>query len=400
MSSLEAAEQAFEHRAALEQQLSALAEAPLQDLEVLQAEQATLQQRLIELASQLEDLSECLQLLEEEQALPAGAAELQALQRQLAQTLSHTAAACRQAESDMESAQTALQTFQKERLYDGSQRQILEAECSDWSSRLDAMQQSHGSRDVLAAKLTALAAERQQGEAELQRLQAEQAAAGGGDNEQELATLQEQIDANQRRIEQLIDQRGAAKQRCDNISNDDPYAAAEQAMAQLEAAEADHQSLKRITESHRLLQQLFLEAQADLSSRYSEPLARSIGDYLRPLVPEGTAARLTYDQNKGFQGLQLRRGQEFYNFEQLSGGMREQLAAALRLSMAYVLKASHDGCLPLVFDDAFTNSDPERIDLVKRMLNTAVERGLQVILLTCDPAAYGAFADQVVALGN
>ena len=80
--------------------------------------------------------------------------------------------------------------------------------------------------------------------------------------------------------------------------------------------------------------------------------------------------------------------------------MREQLAAALRLSMADVLREAHDGCLPLVFDDAFTNSDPERVDLVKRMLGSAVDRGLQVILLTCDPAAYGSFADQVVELGS
>jgi uncharacterized protein YhaN len=96
----------------------------------------------------------------------------------------------------------------------------------------------------------------------------------------------------------------------------------------------------------------------------------------------------------------LRRGQDFYAFDTLSGGMREQLAAALRLSMADVLKGAHDGCLPIVFDDAFTNSDPDRIDLVKRMLGTAVDRGLQVILLTCDPAAYGTFADQVVELGK
>jgi uncharacterized protein YhaN len=66
--------------------------------------------------------------------------------------------------------------------------------------------------------------------------------------------------------------------------------------------------------------------------------------------------------------------------------------------MADVLKDAHDGCLPLVFDDAFTNSDPERIDLVKRMLSTAVERGLQVVLLTCAPEAYGSFADRVVEL--
>ena len=201
------------------------------------------------------------------------------------------------------------------------------------------------------------------------------------------------------RQEQLLDRRGAAKQRCDSISSDDPFAAVEQARLQLETAEADHRQLVRLTQAHQLLQQLFQEAQADLSSRYSEPLARAMGDYLRPLLPDGQVARLGYDQSKGFQGLQLRRGEEFYDFESLSGGMREQLAAALRLSMADVPKGAHDGCLPLVFDDAFTNSDPERVDLVKHMLGTAVERGLQVILLTCDPAAYGAFADEVVELG-
>jgi len=70
------------------------------------------------------------------------------------------------------------------------------------------------------------------------------------------------------------------------------------------------------------------------------------------------------------------------------------------LSMADVLKGSHDGCLPLVFDDAFTNSDPERVQIVKQMLGTAVDRGLQVILLTCDPEGYGNFADQAIQLGD
>ena len=110
-------------------------------------------------------------------------------------------------------------------------------------------------------------------------------------------------------------------------------------------------------------------------------------------------AQLSYDQAKGFGGLQLRRGGEFYDFHQLSGGMKEQLAAALRLSMADVLKGSHDGCLPLVFDDAFTNSDPARVQMVKQMLNTAVDHGLQVILLTCDPDAYEGFADKNNLLG-
>ena len=75
-------------------------------------------------------------------------------------------------------------------------------------------------------------------------------------------------------------------------------------------------------------------------------------------------------------------------------GMKEQLEAALRFSMADVLKEEHDGCLPLVFDDAFTNSDPSRIPMIKEMIFKAAERGLQIIFLTCNPAAYGSFADK------
>ena len=398
VSSLEAAEQTADQRSALEQQLAAQAVAPTPDLEALERKQSDLMQRLSELAPQLEALQECRQQLQQEQAVPTVAAELQTLQQRLGQTLSHTTTASRQADAELEAAQSALQDFQKGRLNEASDLQILQAECSDRHSRLEALQQSHGSRRGLAAQLEALSQERQQAEAELQRVQADRAALGGGDHEQELSSLQQQMENLQRQIEQLIDARGAAKQRCDSISNEDPYAALEQARAQLEAAEADVQSLQRLTDAHKLLQQLFLEAQADLSSRYSEPLAQAIGSYLRPLVPDGPVAQLSYDQSKGFSGLHLRRGQEFYAFEQLSGGMREQLAAALRLSMADVLKGSHDGCLPLVFDDAFTNSDPERVQLVKRMLGTAVDRGLQVILLTCDPSAYGSFADQLVEL--
>lgn len=398
VATLELAEQAADQRAALEQQLGALASAPLPDLEALQRNQLSLEERLRELELQLQTLQACRLAMEQEQALPNEVPELQALQQQLHQTLSHATVAYRQTEAELEAAQLALQEFQKSRLNGASELKILQAECSDRRSRLDALQQSHGSREGLMAQLAVLASDRAQAEAHLQRLQAERAELGGGDNAQQLAELQEQFEALTQRLEQLIDQRGAAKQRCDSISNEDPFAAAEQAKAQLEAAQGDYQSLKRLTDAHKLLQKLFLDVQADLSSRYSEPLAQAIGSYLRPLIPDGPVAQLDYDQGKGFGGLRLRRGQEFYDFEQLSGGMREQLAAALRLAMADVLKSGHDGCLPLVFDDAFTNSDPERVQLVKRMLATAVDRGLQVILLTCDPAAYGSFADHVVEL--
>jgi hypothetical protein len=50
----------------------------------------------------------------------------------------------------------------------------------------------------------------------------------------------------------------------------------------------------------------------------------------------------------------------------------------------------------VLFDDAFTNSDPERQPGVYRMLHKASEHGLQVISLTCDPLHVGAIQGQKV----
>ena len=398
--SLEAAEALLEQRTALEQQGAGLGSAAEGALAQLERQCADLDQRLLALDRELEELAQVRQALEQEQPLPQTLPELQALQQQIGSTLKHTSAAAQGAERELEAARAALQQFRQQRLVEASQLEVVRGELADRAERLEAMVRERGDRAAQLEQLTALLAQRQQAETELQRLQAERAALGGGDAERQQRQLQEQLEAISRRQEQLLDQRGAAKQRCDSISAEDPYAAVEQARLQLETAEADHLQLRRVIDAHRLLRELFHEAQADLSSRYSEPLAQAIGAYLRPLVPDGPVARLSYDQGRGFQGLQLKRGQEFYDFEQLSGGMREQLAAALRLSMADVLKRAHDGCLPLVFDDAFTHSDPERVRLVKQMLSTAVERGLQVILLTCDPQAYAGFAEQVVELGQ
>lgn len=400
VATVEAAADLLEQRTALEQQQTALSSPATTDAARVQQQRDQLQQRQHQLDSELQGLSAVRRALEEEAPLPTALAELRALEQQISRTLHHTRTAARAAEQELEATRSELQRLQEQRLSETAQLGVVLAELGDRQERHTSLIGQQGDREAQVAVLATLSQELRQAEKALQTLEADRAALGRSDAERDQQQLQNTIDAMSQRIAQLLDQRGAAKQRCDSISSEDPFAAVEQARLQLETAEADHQQLLRVIDAHKLLKESFNEAQADLSSRYSDPLARAIGDYLRPLVPDGQVARLDYDQNKGFQGLQLRRGQDFYAFDTLSGGMREQLAAALRLSMADVLKNAHDGCLPLVFDDAFTNSDPERIDLVKRMLGTAVDRGLQVILLTCDPAAYGTFADQVVELGN
>jgi uncharacterized protein YhaN len=71
------------------------------------------------------------------------------------------------------------------------------------------------------------------------------------------------------------------------------------------------------------------------------------------------------------------------------------VAAAVRLALAEVLAPAYDGALPLVFDDAFTNSDPERIEGLKRMLERASDQGVQVLLLSCTPNDYADLASRI-----
>ena len=53
-----------------------------------------------------------------------------------------------------------------------------------------------------------------------------------------------------------------------------------------------------------------------------------------------------------------------------------------------MLHPAYASGLPLVFDDAFTNSDRERLVGPKHMLRRGMEQGIQILLLSCQPQDY------------
>ena len=170
----------------------------------------------------------------------------------------------------------------------------------------------------------------------------------------------------------------------------DPAADLSSATRQLE------QARQWATEQHRhasaiaLLDQLFQEEQRHLSTQFTRPLAERLNGYLRCLF--GPRAEAQVDLHQGeFQGLRLLRPEEGpapLPFDVLSGGAREQVAAALRLAVAELLASGGDGCLPVVFDDAFAFSDSNRVRGMHRMLDLAARQGLQILVMTCHPAHY------------
>lgn len=204
-----------------------------------------------------------------------------------------------------------------------------------------------------------------------------------------------ETDENDAKLKQAVAQAGL---RSDGA--DDPDAALAVATAQARSAQEHLASVRRKAGAFRLLHSLFLDEQRALADRFTRPLADKISGYLECLFGAGTRANVVLAEN-AFSGLQLVRpthGGGAVPFDSLSGGAREQVAAAVRLAMAEVLCSDRHGCLPVIFDDAFAYSDPERVQTLQRMLYLAASRGLQVIVLTCTPSDYAALGAKHVTL--
>ena len=130
------------------------------------------------------------------------------------------------------------------------------------------------------------------------------------------------------------------------------------------------------------------------------PLASRVADYLRTILGPDTAVDIGYSGGE-FGQLSVARsgfGNVRWDFSSLSGGTREQVGAAFRLAMAEILAEGYDGALPVIFDDAFTNSDPRRQGRLQRLLDLAADRGLQVIVFSCTPEAYAGLGALHVSL--
>lgn len=265
-------------------------------------------------------------------------------------------------------------------------------------TRLQLQLQQWGDDDARAQALQQAGAARQQTQSVLEQTR------------QALATLQpQQLQRNRERIDRAIGQQETALQAARELravsqaaltldGSEDPQAGWVLANARLENARAGYAAEKRKAEAVRLLHRQFQAQQQQLSDRYSKPLAEKITAYLQGLFGPGSRVAIA-SEDGAFRDIRLLRGNDAeLAFDSLSGGTREQVAAAVRLAMAELLAAAHDGSLPVVFDDAFAYSDPERVRILQGMLDLAAERGLQIIVLSCNPADYAGLGARQIRL--
>ena len=202
--------------------------------------------------------------------------------------------------------------------------------------------------------------------------------------------LSDQLTQLQATVEAARDQLSEARGRLRQEDGSDPDTELREARERRDRACAECARHQLEADATALLHELFRDETNAANARVTEPLAAAVGGYLRCMYGKDAAVKLHYEDGKFGEFYLVRPGFADHEeaFATLSGGAREQVAAAVRLATAEILAADHGGTLPVVFDDAFVNTDPTRIPSVIDMLYYAGQQGLQVIVSTCDPSRY------------
>jgi len=320
----------------------------------------------------------------------------------------HRAASQSQAAECQESAASAARKTATGQLRQATEKledqraslQHRKQEAATLSAQCQAFLAEHGGDEARAARLALLLGERTRAQAALETTRSTltglQPTLLERDRER-LARAAAQHGAAQRDAEE---RRAVARGELQRDGTTDPQAELALAEERLLRATERREREERQAGAIALLHELFLAEQKTLADLFTRPLAARISAYLESLFGPGARAEVTCE-GTAFSGLRLLRpahDDQAIDFEKLSGGTREQLAAAVRLALAEVLATAHDGCLPVLFDDAFAYSDPDRVQTLQRMLDIAAGRGLQIIVLTCTPADYAALGARSVTL--
>jgi len=289
---------------------------------------------------------------------------------------------------------TAASTLQTHRDQTAQARQSLR----DLETKLQVLQETHGEAQAREATLLQARAAEQAATELLAATRAALAALSPDLLSADLDRFTRAIAQQESRRREAENLRLVARDRLSLDGSTDPQAELSHAHARHAAALEAHASQQRRAKAIELLHQLFSSSREAIDRALVQPLADRISGYLQCLFGQAAQIRVNLSDS-GIEGLEfVGPDGSAFNFQALSGGAKEQVAAAVRLAMAEILATDHDGCLPVLFDDAFAYTDPDRVQSLQRMLNLAALRGLQVIVLTCAPNDYSAFGAKSIGL--
>ncbi|WP_437303821.1 AAA family ATPase [Sorangium sp. So ce388] len=192
------------------------------------------------------------------------------------------------------------------------------------------------------------------------------------------------IDAHRRRLAGLHDEELRRRTLLEKASGDGRFEALRDAEDEQRDAAQDLARITREANAARLLRTVVEDAYKESQRLFLAPVVEEAKPYLARLRP-GTEIEMTGDLKLG----KVKRRGEAEEFDELSGGTREQLSVIVRLSLARVM-ARDQRSLPLILDDTMGWTDDARFVSMVQILRDAASE-LQIILLTCHGPRFDRF---------
>lgn len=251
------------------------------------------------------------------------------------------------------------------------------------------LEQNHGDATARTQAISQAAAHETTAKAALATTTATLADLNPDHLQKETTRLERVITNTQTKLNDARTRLAVAQSTLASDGTSDPEADLLQAKARHATTRDECAREKRHADSIALLHKLFTESQQAISQSVTQPIADRVAGYLECLYGRGVRIDVDWGEPGRESTIHITRpGTPTFAFDSLSGGAKEQVAAAVRLATAEILAASHNGTLPILFDDSFAFSDDDRIQSLQSMLYLASTRGLQLLVVTCTPAAY------------
>ena len=203
---------------------------------------------------------------------------------------------------------------------------------------------------------------------------------GGDLAESDAQRLDKELKGIKDDLDERRQQRASLNANVKLLSGKDIHEREQDLLAKLEEAEKGQRDVDRTASAAKKLADTLQECRAASQRRLLAPATDAIRKHLQILFP---GMDVSLDEELNVEGLQTASRKE--NLVELSGGTREQIGMIVRLGLAELL-AGNEG-LPMVFDDALTNTDFRRIEQMHRILFKAADN-LQIFVFSCHPEAF------------
>lgn len=302
------------------------------------------------------------------------------------------------AQKTLTSARQQLKTARENREAHSRKLSTSKAELQNLQTSIKVLEEIHGKPETRKTRISQHLQSVSETETALQTVTKEITALHPEVLQTDRTRFQQAIAQQESQTRQAADTLLISRERLTLSGQRDPQQELTLAKAQLDTTKEILETEEQHRSAIEKLHNLFLKSKEKIDQSLVAPLARKIDTYLSCVFGPQTKTHITSSEGSIQHITFSSPDRSPFDFHTLSGGAKEQVATAARLAFAEILAADHHGTLPIIFDDAFTYSDPQRLQALQQMLYLASTRGLQIILLTMHPQNYQTLPAQQTTL--